>query len=160
MARFTIDSATDFLFGTCVNALSAGLPYAYNVRDITLESRSARGTRAVEFSRAFLEAQEKISNRERLGKVWPLFEILHDSTAESMKVVNAYLEPIIQEALSKHKFKPVGGGKTEKIAEDATLLDHLVDQTQGTGPTIYASRLILLSVQIQLFSKTRRTPLS
>ena len=51
-----------------------------------------------------------------------------------MKIVNAYIDPILKEALKKKSVwdEEMGGKRNEKdIAEDETLLDHLVKLTDG-----------------------------
>ncbi|KAF8890928.1 cytochrome P450 monooxygenase pc-1 [Infundibulicybe gibba] len=132
MSRFTLDSATEFLFGTCVHSLSAGIPYPHNITFALPDSASPHATRANEFAQAFLEAQEMIADRERTGWVWPLLEIFRERTKKPMKVVNAYIEPIIQEALEKKRL--AGPNSAEKhanseVGDDETLLDHLVSLT-------------------------------
>ncbi|PPR04351.1 hypothetical protein CVT24_013203 [Panaeolus cyanescens] len=130
MSRFTLDSATEFLFGNSVEALSAGLPYPHNASYAPPLPRTARGDAANQFARAFLEAQEVISIRERMGWAWPLAEIWKDKSAEPMKVVNAYIEPIVQAALAKRRsMSPEEKEKTE-VSDDDTLLDHLVRMTE------------------------------
>ena len=59
MSRFTLDSATDFLFGNCVQTLSAELPYPYNVTPA--ETLTGKAKTAEDFARAFAEAQFIIS---------------------------------------------------------------------------------------------------
>jgi len=69
-----------------------------------------------------------------LGWIWPLFEILKDKTAEPMKIVNAYLDPIIKDALEKKRLAaPLLDEKQgeAKVGDDETLLDHLVNLTSG-----------------------------
>jgi hypothetical protein len=135
LARFTLDSASEFLLGNCVESLSAVLPYPYHVSTFP-EPQTTRGAAANDFARAFLEAQEMSAARERLGWIWPLFEILHDNTAEPMKVVNRYLEPLIKDALERkasHPSKTIQDEKNREIADDESLLDHLVNQTSGTS---------------------------
>ncbi|KAF9459406.1 CYP63 cytochrome P450 monooxygenase-like protein [Collybia nuda] len=130
MGRFTLDSASEFLFGHCMHALSAGLPYPHNAGFIPPEYKSAGSDRANEFARAFLAAQEIISSRERNGWIWPLMEIKEDKTKEPMKIVNAYLAPIIKEAIAKKEAAPKReeSEKGEKVVEDGeTLIDHLVN---------------------------------
>ncbi|RDB18325.1 hypothetical protein Hypma_000510 [Hypsizygus marmoreus] len=130
MSRFTLDSASEFLFGTCVHSLTAGLPYPHNASYVPPESKTPQAARADQFARAFLESQEVISSRERYGWIWPLAEIWGDKTKEPMKIVNAYLDPIIQEAIEKQK----AAAKTEQFEKKAesnvtdgeTLIDHLV----------------------------------
>ncbi|KAH7906601.1 cytochrome P450 [Hygrophoropsis aurantiaca] len=123
ISRFTLDSATEFLFGHNVHSLSADLPYPYNVSKPASVSESTSSAEA--FARAFAEAQHGISRRVIAGQIWPLFEIFKDQTAEPMNVVNAFLEPIVKDAIEKHKQSEKMGMKDE-FADEETLLDHLV----------------------------------
>ena len=128
MSRFTLDSATEFLFGNCVESLSAGLPYPRNAAYVPIVPRTAKGDAADQFAHAFLSAQEAISIRERSGWVWPLFEITADKSYQPMQVVNAYIEPIVREALrKKQQASPQEKGVVD--SDDGTLLDHLVNVT-------------------------------
>lgn len=133
MSRFTLDSATDFLFGSCVNSLSSGLPYPTNatVREALRESSAAEG-----FARAFGEAQSAISARARLAGVWPLFELFKDLTKGPMAVVNAFLSPILEDALERKRqgdeaWVAQAEMKDGEIEDGETLLDHLVKFTDG-----------------------------
>ncbi|KAF8200189.1 cytochrome P450 monooxygenase pc-1 [Pholiota molesta] len=128
MSRFTLDAATEFLFGNCVESLSAGLPYPHNAPYVPLVRRTPKGDAANAFAQAFLESQEIISVRERSGWVWPLGEIMRDKTHAPMQIVNSYIEPIVEEALRKKRQSPKAAGAAIE-ADDATLLDHLVDVT-------------------------------
>jgi hypothetical protein len=84
---------------------------------------------ANKFSAAFLEAQFTICQRERYGLVWPLFEIFGDKTKEPMKIVNAFIEPMIAAAIAKKaNAQPEKEESLEEIQE-GTLLDHLVQMT-------------------------------
>ncbi|RXW22105.1 hypothetical protein EST38_g3734 [Candolleomyces aberdarensis] len=136
MGRFTIDTATEFLFGTCVHTLSAGLPYPPNATYLPNGLKSSQKNAADEFADAFLKAQEIIANRERLSWIWPLFEINKDKTADSMKIVNAYIEPVIKEAVErKRNSPPQDKNVDDKEAEkEGCLLDHLLDVT--TDPVV------------------------
>jgi hypothetical protein len=87
ISRFTLDSASEFLFGHDVKSLSSGLPYPHNV----VRPDVAQSTSAEDFAIAIAKSQYLISKRARLGAIWPMFEIFQDKTAEPMKVVNAYL---------------------------------------------------------------------
>lgn len=144
MGRFTLDSATEFLFGSCVHSLNGKLPYPHNLDPAYLTSLDSHQVADEKFPRAFLQAQEAISQRERLGAIWPLWEMFGDATKEPMGVVNAFIDPIIQEALRKKRTKDaekgIFGGQSIKLEEDAhsaeveddaTLLDHLVKFTSG-----------------------------
>ena len=87
ISRFTLDSASEFLLGHDVQSLSSGLPYPFNV---TISS-TAQSTGTEDFATAFAKAEHSISERTRIGWIWPLFEIFKDKTAEPMRVVNAFL---------------------------------------------------------------------
>ncbi|KAI0090121.1 cytochrome P450 monooxygenase pc-3 [Irpex rosettiformis] len=128
VARFTLDSATEFLFRTCVHSLETTLPYPWNA-PAQLKVRSNSPAEA--FAQAFAEAQEVIATRTRIGVIWPFYELFRDKTAGPMKVVDAFLMPILETAVARHKeAKTMGVDEhSEEIADDETLLDHLVKYT-------------------------------
>lgn len=72
-----MDSATEFLFGSCVDSLKANVPYAHNVRFPPPQSTSAGAQTANKFIEAFNESMQAIAEREHYGHVWPLYEIFH-----------------------------------------------------------------------------------
>lgn len=147
MSRFTLDSATEFLFGFSVHSMSTGIPYPHNAPDHlkfppNVNGFGNPGTDA--FAKAFLEAQFRISQRIRNGWVWPVNDVFKDQTTESMEVVNRFVEPIVKEAVKKNgrnfgaaKVDGKGGAtmdlpaKEREVGEDETLLDHLVKYTTG-----------------------------
>ena len=69
-------------------------------------------------------------------KLWPLWEMRVDKSRAHMRVVDAYLRPILEEALVK-KARRERGGKArlveaaDEIEDGETLLDHLVKYTSG-----------------------------
>ncbi|KAI0751543.1 cytochrome P450 monooxygenase pc-2 [Daedaleopsis nitida] len=128
VARFTLDSATDFLFGNCVDSLKSDLPYAYN--DQTGKQIVRLPSAADRFAEAFMGAQYAIAMRLRKGWTWRLEELHRDASAKHMKVVDAYLQPILQEALRKNR-AAIGKAQTksEDGEENETLLDHLTKLT-------------------------------
>lgn len=89
------------------------------------------------FVRAFSAAQELISVRVRMGKVWPAPEVFKDKSEEYTHQLRAYLQPIVDAALQRREYiikerqGRKGGLDSEKgaIEEGMTLLDHLVLQT-------------------------------
>ncbi|KAG7088514.1 hypothetical protein E1B28_012498 [Marasmius oreades] len=124
MGKFTLDSATEFLFGSCVDNLASPLPYPHH------DTSHFQSTRADEFAKAFLAAQEGIATRERVGPVWPLLEIFKDRVKGPMKIVSGFIDPIIAEAIAKKKAGLRDSKEnTDDVGEDETLLDHLVDIT-------------------------------
>lgn len=131
ISRFTLDSATEFLFGRCVDSLKSDLPYAHN--DQMAPKFNRERNVAERFSSAFAEAQALISQRSRVGWIWHVEEMLHDKSAEHMEVVDAYLKPILEEVVAKNrvaKAQVKAGGEDEQN-DDETLLDHLVKLTDG-----------------------------
>ena len=134
VGRFTMDSATEFLFGVCVNSLHASLPFPHNATYAARESDSAGAQVATAFSAAFNESMLHISNRARIGWAWPFVEMWADKTKEPMKIVSAYIDPIIHEAVEKKKLATALRDKVEKddeIVEGETLLDELLNVTSG-----------------------------
>jgi len=130
MSRYNLDVASEFLFGHCVHSLDTGLPYSVNASYVPLNVQSPETERANAFSSAFLEALEAITQRERLGIIWPLFEIMTDKTKKPMEIVNDFLEPIIADAIRKKN--DVHDEKDAKFSEEGTLLDHLVQVTSDS----------------------------
>ncbi|KAF8631752.1 hypothetical protein AX15_002208 [Amanita polypyramis BW_CC] len=139
MFRFTLDTATEFLFGNCVHSLSAGLPYPHNVilPLTSFENPSERSRHTVSanaFATAFLEAQRAVACRERYGWIWPLLETLEDKARKPMKIVDEYIEPIVREALTKKRVgaftEKTAGEAGERLREGEALLDHLVRVTE------------------------------
>jgi hypothetical protein len=84
------------------------------------------------FARAFLKAQAITASRTRWEDDWPLISFWKDDLIKEMKTVFEFIDPIVLKALETKKR---GMGKTFDMDEDATLLDQLVQQTDGT--TIY-----------------------
>ncbi|KAF7798903.1 hypothetical protein EIP86_010131 [Pleurotus ostreatoroseus] len=132
ISRFTLDSATEFLFGACVDSLESSLPYPYHAPP---DLREQPLTKAEEFARAFAQAQTVISERVRTGRIWPYYELSGSRTEESMRVVDSFITPILQEALKKHKDERDSGkpvqGKDGDVEDGETLLANLVRYTTG-----------------------------
>lgn len=137
ISRFTLDSATEFLFGKNVCSLSAGLVYPPNSPLAT--SVAFKDHPANQFSHAFLEAQSETSHRSRFGKQWRLFEMWSDRVKKHVRVCREFIDPILEEALSKKRALKDAGlipEKNEKqVAEGETLLDHLVNCAEGDTST-------------------------
>ena len=68
--------------------------------------------------------------RLRKGWVWHFSELTKDASAKAMKEVDAYLQPILEEAIRRNKSQIAG---KEKDTEDETLLDHLVKLTDSSS---------------------------
>ncbi|EDR04959.1 uncharacterized protein LACBIDRAFT_303883 [Laccaria bicolor S238N-H82] len=127
VSRFTLDSATQFLFGNDVRSLSAGLPYpAYSPLSDSPEFVNHPSN---VFADAFLAGQIQAALRTRLGPNWPLGEFWKDKIKPLREVVDRFVEPLMCDALAK-KQKEVGDVKVED--DSVTLLEHLVNHTQDT----------------------------
>ncbi|KAJ7920275.1 hypothetical protein B0H13DRAFT_1867749 [Mycena leptocephala] len=138
VSRFTLDTATAFLFGQDVRSLEAGLPHPNSVFSNPLgatEPADAHPSSA--FADAFQEAQIITALRTRFGKHWPLREFWSDKLAGPMSVVRGFLDPILKEAVAKKRAKgqtSVGDEQKHEdgereVQEGELLLDHLVNYT-------------------------------
>ncbi|KAG7440390.1 cytochrome P450 monooxygenase pc-3 [Guyanagaster necrorhizus] len=130
VARFTLDSATEYLFGKDVNSSSAGLPYpagsplANNPHFVNHPSNV--------FLKAFAAAQEQSAIRLQRGKYWPLLEFWADAVKPLRQVVNEFVEPLLVEALN---IKARGDNPVEDkkdFDEGVSLLTRLVENTDDT----------------------------
>ena len=130
--RFTLDSATEFLFGNCVHILRAGLPYSPNVAKPSSPSGNEIDGRASLFSEAFANAQLTTAQRSRYGYMWQVREFWKDRTEDDLKIVNAFIDPILNDAVTKQRSSAAKTADVTKIEEGETLLDHLINYTQGT----------------------------
>ncbi|PSR74974.1 hypothetical protein PHLCEN_2v9388 [Hermanssonia centrifuga] len=143
ISRFTLDSATEFLFGSCVHSLRNSLPYPHNV-----PMPGAHQSPAEDFAKAFAEAQTAIAHRARVGWIWPWSELFHDKTELPMRVVDAYLDPILKAALKKAEDEKESGRVNEEVRDDLeeneTLLDHLVRYT--TDPVVLHDEVLNIMI--------------
>ena len=127
IARFTLDSASEFLFGSCVHSLHSDLPHPYS--SSLYSKKDGKLSESEAFSKAFQAAQDVIGTRARVGWIWPLMELTGDKSAPHMRVVDDYLAPIIQNAIKRNERGMDAGTEKKDPDEDITLLDHLVRLT-------------------------------
>ena len=123
LSRFTLDTATEFLFGRNVESLSAELPYPSTYKGHTLPTHPSS-----EFALAFSRAQEYAFPRAIYGKIWPLFEFWKDTVTAERNLTDKFIDPLIEAALQR---KRNANGVYELDKEKGSLLDHLVHQTDG-----------------------------
>ncbi|CAA7269185.1 unnamed protein product [Cyclocybe aegerita] len=123
VSRFTLDSATEFLFGYNVDSLSAGIPYPPAHAELTPASFHEHSSTV--FTTAFTKAQVIAAKRTGQGPDWPLFEKLQDTIHPLRKIMDRYTEPVIREGVEKKVAE-----KGEKMEEESTLLEHLLKHTQ------------------------------
>ncbi|KAF8306199.1 cytochrome P450 [Clavulina sp. PMI_390] len=139
-ARFTLDSATEFLFGDCVHSIYEPMLLPGGIQPTLSGSVTPGRTQpsSSAFVKAFAAAQEHISIRVRMGRVWPAAEMTRDRSDDYAMHLKVYLEPIVDKALHRRtqllkerNEKRQAGSTSEKegIEEGMTLLDHLVLET-------------------------------
>ncbi|KAG1748095.1 cytochrome P450 monooxygenase CYP63 [Suillus lakei] len=111
-ARFTIDAASDFLFGQNLDTLSKKLPLSSS------GPQSDRGSTTDDswgtFAQAFEAVQRIITMRGRTGFIWPVFELFDDKTAPHVEIIKRWLDPLVKQTL-----------------DQKTFLEHLADSTEG-----------------------------
>ena len=144
VARFTLDSATEFLFGHDVGSLTANIPYPPSVAH--LNQSSFYNHPSTIFVKAFSEGQKLIVARSSLGNDWPLLEFWSDKVAPFRKVIDNFTEPLMEEALAKRKLELSKKATDTKDDESDNLLGHLVKHTQGKE-----SSLNILSAYLMFF---------
>nr|OQO18725.1 hypothetical protein B0A51_14576 [Rachicladosporium sp. CCFEE 5018] len=115
--RFTIDSATDFLFGESVDSqlTEAGLASSKS---------TAQRSREAAFSKSFDAAQRQMASQFRLGDLWWLSN--PKSYQEDIKVINDFIAHYVDLGLQKSKSEKHGSG----VKEHYVLLNALAEQTQ------------------------------
>ncbi|KAJ7053504.1 cytochrome P450 [Mycena amicta] len=122
IGRFTMDSATETLFGTCVDSLKGSIPYAHNATANAVHTKSRENT----FVQAINDAMEGVAVRDERNFLWPLWEIWKEGTHDAMEVVNAFLDPIIEAAVERKRVVDAMG---EEKREAQNLLDELLNST-------------------------------
>jgi len=151
ISRFTLDSATESLFGKDIRSLSVGLVYPPKfplTADVAFQTHPANT-----FAHAFLQAQTVTSYRIRFGKSWRLFEFWSDCVKTHMQVCYKFVDPILKEALAKKSLKQASPEKKLNDREilGETLLDHLVSHTEGgCFGTTYCLPLFIRSTDLSV----------
>ncbi|KAG2155274.1 cytochrome P450 monooxygenase CYP63 [Suillus bovinus] len=128
-ARFTIDAASDFLFGQNLDTLSKKLPVPssrfQNDRGSTTDD--SWGT----FAQAFEAVQRVITMRGRTGFIWPIFELFDDKTAPHVDIIKRWLDPLVKQTLDRKALAHKTG--IQNTMEEKTFLEHLADSTEDAG---------------------------
>ncbi|KAI6140924.1 cytochrome P450 [Pisolithus thermaeus] len=134
VGRFTLDSATEFLFGKSVDSLSAGLVYPKNSLPGQNEEYTNHPSNV--FARALSEAQSQAVFRSRFGTVWRLAEFWSDRIRKHMEVCHGFIDPILKDALELKRAIKEGEQSTGQVSPEGkgfledTLLGHLVSCTE------------------------------
>ncbi|KAM5541252.1 hypothetical protein V8D89_005181 [Ganoderma adspersum] len=126
VSRFTMDSATEFLFGKDVRWLDAPTPYPStfpHTRETTVHP-------ADRFVRSFQDGLEATAMRGRFLQSYPLFEFWGDKVEKHLGEVHKFIDPIVGQALRRKAERQRAGEDIEKdVRDDETLLEHLVKFT-------------------------------
>jgi len=113
VARFTIDTASEFLFGD------------------NLDTLSFRADGFDNFMDAFVKIQHVALERSIRGGLWPLFEILGDKSKKYGDIIKEWVTPLVERAL-EHKRKMSEQG--HQIQNDqSTLLEYLAYSFDGNS---------------------------
>jgi hypothetical protein len=140
VSRFTLDSASEFLFGHNVDSLSAGVPYPPYAEHKNPPAFASHSSNI--FARAFSQSQLLVTSRSAYADEWPLAEFWTDRIYPQRKILDNFTEPLMLEALAKRESSLKSAKKGED--EDLTLLSHLVRHTQD--PKIIQDELANLLV--------------
>ncbi|CCA71526.1 hypothetical protein PIIN_05462 [Serendipita indica DSM 11827] len=109
-ARYTLDTATEFLFGVSTECLDGFLEHD---PDAPYER----------FMGAFNELAALGATRIRIGSTWPLFELSGDKAVKPTRIIDAFVEPIIRNALRQVR---------DSDAMDSNFLEHLARVTKDS----------------------------
>jgi hypothetical protein len=139
VSRFTLDSATEYLFGHDVRTLSAGLPYPAS--SPLARSSEFMNHPSNKFANAFTAGQYHTALRVWQGADWPLAEFLADKVKPFRKIVDEFIEPILKDALAEHAVTENKLSEGEKANDDGeSLLTHLLSHMQGFRVICSSSR--------------------
>ncbi|KAJ3808258.1 cytochrome P450 [Lentinula aff. lateritia] len=130
IGRFTLDSATEFLFGKDVGSLGAGLPYPKGAPTIEEDSSSFTHPSNI-FVRAFTQGQDQAALRGRRGDMWPMAEFWSDNVKAQRAQVDNFTNPILQERRNEQLARGTTSRSKEsdEDGESETFLDHLIRST-------------------------------
>ncbi|KAF7295968.1 hypothetical protein MKEN_01411400 [Mycena kentingensis (nom. inval.)] len=142
MTRFAMDASGEFLFGSSMHMLDAGLPYPHtSIANNTPNTHNPAHAASLAVAETLTRAQDKTIRRGGLGFVWPLREFWENEVAPDVKKINAFLNPILQTAIERdgrvgEKLAPGVVVKDREVQEGETLVEHLLHYTQDS--LIYA----------------------
>jgi hypothetical protein len=114
------------LFGKTLGTLSASLPVPGTPMG---PKGSATEDTWGSFMSAFESAQQNITNRGRIGPIWPLFELFKDKNEEHTKVTREWLDPLVQQALADKR--TLEEMEVLRPIADKCFLQHLADSVNG-----------------------------
>ncbi|KAJ7573004.1 cytochrome P450, partial [Mycena floridula] len=122
-SRFTLDAASEFLFGRNLDTLSATLPQPGRIGPKGSATEDSWGS----FVQAFEMAQQVATRRSRIGYFFPLFELTGDANEGHSTTIRTWIDPLVQRALQDNR-DVKKAGITQTIG-DLNFLQHLADST-------------------------------
>ncbi|KAG8983276.1 hypothetical protein FRB90_006154, partial [Tulasnella sp. 427] len=129
-ARLTMDTAGEFLFGRDAQFDTLDMPLAKPGAEMDEGAKSAALSNAGgygAFVGAFEAAQILATRRLAMGTYgWTLAEFWNDPVKRHMRVVDYFLRPLVEGAVSRRGSQE---GKAEEEKEYESFLDHLADST-------------------------------
>ncbi|KAI9572476.1 cytochrome P450 [Boletus coccyginus] len=133
VSRFTLDSATEFLFGKDVRSLSAGI--IYPLSSPLFDDPTFLNHPANRFIRAFTESLIAMASRAYHGTLWRFAEPWQDQVEKHMKGCCEFIDSIVADMLAQKKREQGQPGSdvsdgTGTVREGETLLEHLVHYTE------------------------------
>ncbi|KAK0499225.1 cytochrome P450 [Armillaria luteobubalina] len=126
-SRFTIDAATEHLFGKCVGSTFTRFPYppkSGHESSLPVDTHPSDS-----FLDASAGAQKQLLLRMLMGNYWPLGEFWADKLKLLRRTVDDFFEPVLVDALER-KGRGTAAPHTERDEKDfVSLLDRLVQIT-------------------------------
>ncbi|KAJ6472705.1 cytochrome P450 monooxygenase CYP63 [Mycena vitilis] len=135
-ARLTLDAASVFLFGTDLRTLEGSLPVAGRTKMGPKGSATSDSWGA--FAKAFEMAQQIVTDRGRIGWMWPLFELFKDKNEGNVAVIQEWLDPLVRRAVDDKRMTQ-RAGINSPVAEK-TFMQHLADSTHD--PVLIRDQLL------------------
>ncbi|KAJ6571580.1 cytochrome P450 monooxygenase CYP63 [Mycena capillaripes] len=128
LSRFTLDSASEFLFGMKLDTLAQPLTVPGKVKlgpkgSIPIDE----STEFDEFTEAFERVAVIITRRGTQGDTWPLLELFGDETEESIATIMDWMEPVVVRAITDKENRKKAGIETS--AAENVFLDFLASKT-------------------------------
>ena len=118
------------MFGRDVGSLSANIPYPASAAH--LNKSSFYNHPSTIFAKAFSEGLNLTALRTSLGHDWPLLEFWSDKVAPFRKVIDNFIEPLMEEAIATRNLElSKGADAKDDDDEKGNLLAYLVKHTQG-----------------------------
>ncbi|KAH6905109.1 cytochrome P450 monooxygenase CYP63, partial [Coprinopsis sp. MPI-PUGE-AT-0042] len=125
-ARFTLDSASEFLFGKNLDTLSQPRPLAGKAR-MGPKGSALEGSWG-SFAHSFETAQINATTRARIGHWWPLLELTKDINKEHADVIHSWMDPLVETSLSDRGYST---RRSSKDLSGTSFLQYLAETTKN-----------------------------